>query len=679
MQKSKLRSIVLVGGGTGGATTPLIAIAEQLRATHPDVTLAFIGTSDGIERKLANTAAITFFAIKAGKFRRYFSLQNLSDVVAICVGFFQAFRLLGKIQPAVIVSVGSYVAVPVVWAGKLRGIPIVVHQQDVVPGLSNKLCAPHARVITTVFEETLRFFPKEKAVWTGNPVRSSILITSHEQGIDKFNFSRQSPVLLVIGGGTGSLRINQLVNESLSALLSTFQIIHFTGGRMSGDEVQENPRYRRFDFLAGDIQFALAAADIVVCRAGLATLSELGALGKPSIVVPMPNSHQEANADFFARQNACVVLDERKLTAPSLTNEIQALWHDKEKRKRLSQNIRSLVRIDATERVCDEIMNVLRDDSLRDVMRDLSRAVRDIRRNEPLSRHSNFKIGGPTDIFASCATAQELYDAIGIVRRYQTPYVVLGGGTNVVVSDQGFRGVVIHAHNNECSVAGETITVGAGMTNGAFVQQCHAHGLVGAEFIVGIYGTIGGAVRGNAGSFGKEMKDIVTSCEVLTEQGEHETWPNSSFKFGYRDSIVKRSGVVIVSVKFHLTRGDVAEAQRTLREYLTYKRAHQPINLPSAGCMFKNVVVPKDNVKVRTAFSTMIKDDTLPAWAFIKEVELAGKRIGDIQISEQHANFFVNLGNGTAEQIMQLKSLVKQRVRDSYGIQLEEEVQFIGF
>lgn len=672
-----MKRIVLVGGGTGGATTPLLALAERLRELHPDIGLYFIGTSSGPERALARAEGISFHAISAGKLRRYFSFRNVSDVAITAIGFFQALRLLRVLHPEVIVSVGSYVAVPVVWAGRLLGIPSIVHQQDLVPGLSNRLCAPHAHTITTSFEESLRFFPKDKAVWTGNPVRKAILAIPHETGLERFRLLPELPVLLVFGGGTGSLRMNELLAAALDRLLHSFQVIHITGGRTTGAG-NDHPRYHRFDFLTDDMPFALAAADFVVCRAGLATLTELGVLGKPAIVVPMPHSHQEANASFFADHGACVTLQEDELTAETMANAIVGLWNDRTRRTSLSEHIRTLVRPDAAERIVGLLDRVMRKRTLRDGVRDLQRITSDIRFDELLSRHSNFKIGGPADVFVTCTTKTALCGVLAAVHREGIPHVVLGGGTNVVFSDAGFRGVIIKIKNREFSADGETVTAGAGTVTGVFVQQCHAHGLTGTEFLVGIYGTIGGAVRGNAGSFGKEMKDIVTSCEVINEQGMLESWTSERLRFAYRDSIVKRGGIVIVSVTCRLSHGDMARAKQTMNEYLAYKRAHQPINLPSAGCMFKNVTIPRGNGSLRNTFSKVIHDDVIPAWALIKEAELSGKRIGGIQISEQHANFFINVGNGTAEQIIMLKSLVKQRVRDTFGVQLEEEVQFIG-
>lgn len=669
--------VLLAGGGTGGATTPLIALAEALRSADSSCDIRFVGSERGPERGLAEQASIPFTAIHAGKLRRYFSFRNFSDLFHILQGFFDARSVLREFRPDVIVTVGSFVAVPVVWAGKFTGIPSVVHQQDIQPGLANRLCTPAARVITVAFPEGVTQFGARRAQWIGNPVRQSVVRSTKDQGLKAFSLNPQLPVLLIVGGGTGSLALNRLISTTAPALCARYQLLHITG--VHDDTAPfTHPHYQRFEFLHETMAAALAAADMVISRAGLATISELAVRGLPSLIIPMPDSHQEKNAAYIHQHDAAVVLDERSLNPESFIAAIDTLWTDAHRRQALSTHLRSLSKPDAAQRLASVVMMTARQRTYEPLMHVLQQHGCRCVLNEPLSKHSNFKIGGPADLFITCTDAEQVIAAVTAVRAHAVPLTILGGGTNVVFSDAGVRGAVIAMKDTSFSAEGDRVTVGAGMATGAFVQQCHAHGLTGAEFLVGIYGTVGGAVRGNAGSFGTEMKDCVVSCEVLTESGTVETWNNARFQFGYRDSIIKHSSAIVVTIRMQLTRGSVADAKKKMIEYLAYKKSHQPINLPSAGCMFKNVPIgTRDDLKSR--FASVAKDGQVPAWAFIKDVELVGKTMGGIQISEQHANFFVNTGNGTAEQIVMLTSLVKQRVRDSFGVQLEEEVQFLGF
>lgn len=667
----------LVGGGTGGAATPLLAIASEISRRAPASTYFMIGTSHGPERLLAAHANVRFFSVQAGKLRRYFSLQNITDAFLTVIGFFEAFVLLGRERPQCVVSVGSYVSVPVLWAARLRGIPCIIHQQDVTPGLANRLCVPTASVITVTFKESERDFPKRKTRWIGNPMRSEILSGSKGRGLERFNLHAELPVILAFGGGTGSQRINQLISEASLNLVKRFQILHLTGGRQDILKVQ-HLNYHAHTFLADNMADAYAVADIVICRAGLSTLTEIGALGKPSIVIPLPHSHQEANARYFSDRNAVIYCDEEGTSHEMLEQTVLTLYGDAQKKSELSKNIRALVKTNAASEFVDEAFGLVLPREYAEIARRLSKNGVSVLHKEPLSRHSHFKIGGPADLYLACPTAASIVHAVRIVRDRGIPHLVIGGGTNLLFPDKGFRGAVIECVNQEFERIGTDVSVGAGMKTGVMVQRCHAEGLVGAEFLVGIYGTMGGAVRGNAGAFNGETQDILVSCQVLTETGRIETWDNERFKFGYRDSIAKHVPLVILTARFKLQAGDVVEAKRRVAEYLAHKRQHQPITLPSAGCMFKNYKLKPTDTALRERFASARKGDAIPAWAFIKDAGLAGKRIGDIQVSEQHANFFVNLGKGTAEQVITLASFVKQQVRDGYGVQLEEEVQFIN-
>ncbi len=668
----------LVGGGTGGAATPLIAIAAEISRRSSQSTFFMIGTRGGPEKILATHAGIDFFSIHTGKLRRYLSFQNITDVFLTVIGFFESLRLLAREKPDCIISVGSFVAVPVMWAARMLGIPCIIHQQDVKPGLSNRLCTPVASAITVTFKESLFDFPKNKTRWIGNPIRSEILSGSKERGLERFNLHTQLPVILAFGGGTGSQHINQLISESSLNLVKHFQILHLTGSRQDIIKIQ-HPNYHAHSFLSDNMADAYAVSDIVICRAGLSTLTEIGVLGKPAIVLPLPHSHQEANAAYFRDRDAIIYRDEQTTSRELLEQAIVDLYNDKQRMAQLSTRIRGLVKIDATSSFVDATMGIVLPRQYNNLTKKLINSGSSVFKNEPLSRHSHFKIGGPADVYISCTTAASIVHSIRLLRMIGIPHTVIGGGTNLLFPDQGIRGAIVECANDEFERIGNDVSVGAGTKTGVLVQRCHAEGLVGAEFLVGIYGTIGGAVRGNAGSFGVEIKDVFVSCQVLTQAGKIETWDTEQFQFHYRDSVAKHVPLVILTVRLRLKSGDVADARRRVAEYIAYKRQRQPISLPSAGCMFKNYTLKPADQALRERFSPALKGDAVPAWAFIKEAGLAGKRIGDIQVSELHANFFVNLGKGTADQVLSLASVVKQRVRDTFGVQLEEEVQYVGF
>ncbi|MBI4090106.1 MAG: glycosyltransferase, partial [Candidatus Kerfeldbacteria bacterium] len=608
--------VVLVGGSTGGATVPLLPIAGALRKGNPNADLLLIGTQQGPEQQFARQAGLAYRGIRAGKLRRYFSILNLLDAVQLVLGAIDAWRLLRQFRPDAIISVGSYVSVPVVYVGRLLGIPSLIHQQDVQPGLANRLCAPVATAVTVAFPETASRFPAGKTTVAGNPIRTELLAGNGRRAFGRFGLHKTLPVVLAFGGGTGALRLNQLVAEAGLNLVKRFQVLHVTGGRQDQFRVT-HPNYHSFNFLVDGMADAYAVADIVVCRAGLSSLSEIAALGKPAIVIPIPDSHQQANAAYFARQDAAVVLDERTLDRARLEQAIRELYDDADARSRLSRNVRALARPDAAEVIARQVEQLGPIHHNRKLLRVLASAVAEVRLGEPIAKHSHFKLGGPADVFVVCRAVNELTAAIRAVRRLRIPWVVLGGGANSVFPDAGYRGAVIQVRNAEFSRTGNVVKVGAGMNTGQFASRCLEAGLVGMEFIVGIYGSVGGAVRGNAGSFGREMRDIVRSCTVVTDRGRLESWTAEQLRFGYRDSRLKHTGGVVAEVECQLAAGDVAASRRRIAEYTAYKQAHQPLAVPSAGCLFKNVSLTPDDQRLRQRFAAVIKDNRLPAWALI--------------------------------------------------------------
>lgn len=315
-------TIFLTGGGTAGSVTPLLAVAEHI-SNHQ---LHFIGTKMGVERQLM-PATMSYHAIAAGKWRRYWSWRNLADVGHIVVAFMQALWLVARYQPAVVVSIGSFVSVPVVWAAWWCSVPVVIHQQDVQVGLATRLMKPCATSITKAFAET-----NLAALCIGNPVRS-LVPTTHD-----FKLDPAYPTVLIFGGGTGSQGINQAVTADLCEFAN---IIHGTGEGRSQPH-WKHPRYHPVTFLKDTMAEALQVADVVVCRAGLGTLSELAALGKAAIIIPMPQSHQEANAALFKQHQACIVLPQTDLTPTHLAHTIQALLSDTAQRHRLQQAMQTL-------------------------------------------------------------------------------------------------------------------------------------------------------------------------------------------------------------------------------------------------------------------------------------------------------------------------------------------------
>ncbi|MFH1822390.1 MAG: undecaprenyldiphospho-muramoylpentapeptide beta-N-acetylglucosaminyltransferase [Patescibacteria group bacterium] len=360
---NKIKKILLTGGGTGGSVTPLLAVVEKIRSDIKEpcsYEFLWLGTRKGPEREMVKDKKIKFISIANGKLRRYFSIKNLIDPFFIIIGFFKAIAIILVWRPNLVMSAGSFVSVPVIWAAWLLRVPVIIHQQDIKPGLANKLMAPCAKVVTVTFRESLDDYGK-KAVWTGNPVAPRNI----EQGTgNNLYIKKDLPILLVVGGGTGSEAINKLVWDGLEELAEICQIIHITGRDKNKNSIPntrgKNQNYKSYEFLEHEkIMEIMMAADLVISRAGLGLLTELSYLGKAAIIIPIPDSHQEENARIFQEKEAAKVLDQISLTAEEFISNIKKLIFDNELRKKLSVNISQVMKKGANQEIVKIIKNLL--------------------------------------------------------------------------------------------------------------------------------------------------------------------------------------------------------------------------------------------------------------------------------------------------------------------------------
>ena len=340
--------IVYSGGGTLGPVTPLIGIHNILtKKFDENYSGIWIGTKEGIEEKLVTEYQIPYVAIAAGKLRRYISVWNMSDLIKIFFGFFQAFFLLIKEKPTLCISAGGFVSVPVHYAAWILGIPTWIHQQDVQIGLANKLMTPIAQKITTVLKEQTKNFPLTKTFWLGNPVRSDVCTGDKNVAQKFFKLKSNIPVVLVTGGGTGSQRINELIIESIQHLDGDCQMIHLSGKERPHERVVHAEKlyaeyYQTQQFLGAEMKLAYAIADVVICRGGFGTLSELASLKKAVIVIPKPG-HQMENAQLLHHFGAVILVDEETADGNFLAKIIKDLLVDKTRIKNLGEKLHEIL------------------------------------------------------------------------------------------------------------------------------------------------------------------------------------------------------------------------------------------------------------------------------------------------------------------------------------------------
>lgn len=285
--------ILLVGGGTLGSVSPLLAISEKYKAEY-----LFVGSEDGPEKDFVLSQGINNFrAIKSGKLRRYFDWQNFTDLFRIKIAFFQSLKIIWQFKPDIILTAGSFVAVPMVWAAFLMRKPVIVHQQDILVGLANKLMAPLAKKITVVFPEQVAYFNNKKTVITGNPIRRS-----------KANLDKDGKLIVITGGGLGASSMNKFLIPFIPKMIKAgFKVYHLLGAK-NADQALELEGYYSDKFVKTGMLDILSQADIIISRAGMSLISEAAALKKALVLIPITNTHQERNASFLAKRNAAVMI-----------------------------------------------------------------------------------------------------------------------------------------------------------------------------------------------------------------------------------------------------------------------------------------------------------------------------------------------------------------------------------
>ena len=347
-----MKRIVLTGGGTAGHVSPNQALIPLLLAEGWEI--HYIGTKNGIERTLIEpTEGVTYHAVSSGKLRRYFDLKNFTDPFRVIAGAFQSFSIIRKLKPAVVFSKGGFVSVPVVVGAALCGVPVVMHESDITPGLANKLCKPFAKAVCTTVPECARLLG-DKGIETGTPLRAQIFSGTRERGLALSGFSGERPVLMMIGGSLGAQTVNAVLREALPELTKRFDVLHVCGKGNLAPELEGLSGYRQFEYLTDELPDAFACADILLSRAGSNSLSEILALHKPALLIPYHSGRgdQVLNANSLKARGLAHVMLQSELTAQSLPHALDALWEDREL---LVQRMSALPDADGTQAVLAQI------------------------------------------------------------------------------------------------------------------------------------------------------------------------------------------------------------------------------------------------------------------------------------------------------------------------------------
>ena len=328
-----MKKILLTGGGTAGHVTPNIALIPSLKNLNYEI--RYIGSYDGIERKLIEEMGIPYTGISSGKLRRYMSLKNFSDPFRVIKGYSEAKKFVKEYKPDVLFSKGGFVSVPVVLACKKYKVPIIIHESDMTPGLANKISIPYASTICHNFPETAKHLPEGKSLLTGSPIRAELLQGEKSKGLALCGFTPDKPVIMVTGGSLGAVALNNAVRAASPELLKDFQIVHLCGKDKLDESLKSTKGYVQFEYIKEDMKDIFAMSDLIISRAGANAICEIQALAIPNILIPLPASasrgDQILNAGSFKKQGFSEVLDEETLTTDILIKTVKEVYSNRQK------------------------------------------------------------------------------------------------------------------------------------------------------------------------------------------------------------------------------------------------------------------------------------------------------------------------------------------------------------
>lgn len=327
-----MKKIVLTGGGTAGHVTPNIALLPALREAGYEV--YYIGSYNGIEKSLIEAENIPYYGIATGKFRRYFDWKNLSDPFRVLKGIGEARKIIRKIDPDILFSKGGFVAVPVVLAANKCHVPVIIHESDMTPGLANRICLKYARKICCNFPETLSHVPEGTGVVTGTPIRDELKKGSAAKGFAFTGLDSNKPIILVMGGSQGAVRVNNCVRAALPELLKKYQVVHLCGKGHLDESLKDTEGYRQYEYIREELPDLYAMCSLMISRAGANAICEISTLAIPNLLIPLGSDasrgDQILNARSFEKQGFSMVLEESGLTEKALVDKVNQLYENRD-------------------------------------------------------------------------------------------------------------------------------------------------------------------------------------------------------------------------------------------------------------------------------------------------------------------------------------------------------------
>ncbi len=630
------------------------------------------------------------------------------DPIRLSLSVPQALAMLAWRRPDAIFTTGGYVSLPALLAASALRIPVVMWDGNVVPGRSVRVTARLAGCLAVTYESTCKTMHGLRPCFvTGTPIRDPRQIGRAEARA-ALGVAADEKLVLVFGGSQSVRRFNSAVAEALPRLVEKVSVLHVTGDDGYDEAIHHRDllpddlrhRYRPERFLGDEMTEALAAADLVVGRAGSSTLSEVAAFGLPMVVVPYPHAagHQRRNAEELARVGGARLVEDEAFDAEALL-AAAAILDDPALHDSMAAAARSLARPGAADAVVELVLAAANRRPMPDAahLADVSKGAAPAappapptapatpaaappdwpalaadlhaetglrgRLAESMAPHTTMRVGGPADLLVEARSTAALAAALAFARRRGVAWLVIGRGSDLVVSDAGIRGMVVVNHATDVRIEGERLIAAAGTPLAKAATVAGSAGLSGLEFGLAIPGSVGGAVWANAGAHGSDIATVIESAELLRSDGDVVTVPPAELGLSYRDSRLKRShgdaSDVVLSATFRLSSLAPEAIGARLDEIRRWRREHQPLTQPSAGSIFRN---PEGD----------------SAGRLIDAAGLKGAREGGAMVSPRHANFIVNAGTATAADVRSLAEKVRGTVEARFGVRLVFEVEFVG-
>jgi len=365
-----IKKVILAGGGTGGHIYPALAIASEIKRLYSDVKIVFVGTEMGLEKTLIPKAGYPLRIIRVKGFRRKLSLDTLSSIKQMILGGIDSLTILKREKPDLVIGTGGYVSGPIIFFASLLHIPTIIHEQNVIPGVTNRILSRFVNKVAISFSESEKYLPKAKTILTGNPVRKEIAGGDRLKALKDFGLNANLPVVLSFGGSQGAKRLNEAMAEVVRKISNNpkFQLIHVTGQKQydsfihllenKGIDLSHTGNIIIRPYIY-DMQKAYAAADLVISRAGAISISEITLCGKPAILIPLPNAaghHQDFNAKILQDNGAAIILRDQELSGEILFDAIINIVLDKKRLREMGKASRGLAKPDAL----DSIMEIIK-------------------------------------------------------------------------------------------------------------------------------------------------------------------------------------------------------------------------------------------------------------------------------------------------------------------------------